>query len=125
MDSVRSLHRVISSVGLQSASGKALAQIDEYIAAHDVRGMLPLAQAASDVLDGGVVLCQMDDLRRRRLLRVVPYSPSMRVSDIGADDECGHGGGYTFALTALAIRRFWPSRILAEALRKPAASSNV
>jgi len=86
--------------------------IGRYIERNDVRGV-GLPHAASDVLDGLVVRCEVNDLVRRKLLRIV----NLDGVAAGPDELCGSkpwfGTNWTVELTQRAIEMYWPDRAIA------------
>jgi len=82
-----------------------LLAIDDYVRRYNLRGKR-LADAASDVCDGGYTRAELEPLVRRRLLSIDRYCESRGYFP---DDElCGRS--FTVRLTERAMRRIWPAR---------------
>lgn len=79
-----------------------LSRIGAYIREYDCRGRF-LCHAASDVLDGAVYRSEIDELIRKRLIRVIH-------DGAGLPDDPLCGGEWTVHLTERAIKLFWPKR---------------
>lgn len=92
-------------------SVRLLAEIDNYIRSYNIRGE-SLTWAASDVLDGAVFNHEIEDLIRRRYLRVVREWRSP------CRDHCGDS--WTVRLSARAMRLFWPARMIPQTSTEPA-----
>jgi hypothetical protein len=84
-----------------------LSRVDEYIVRYDLNGPR-LSDAASDVLDGLVSRCEIDELVRKKILSIVRYEPVNKYSQSNFDTDCGRT--WTVVLTKRAISKLWPSR---------------
>lgn len=99
----------MAKIEMSTESLNLIKAIGHFIEQHDIRGA-ELPNAASDVLDGAVVRCEVEDLVRRKLLRIV------NLDGIAADPDelCGSkpwfGTNWTVELTQRAIQVLWPER---------------
>lgn len=99
----------MAKLEMSTESLNLIKRIDHYIEQHDIRGA-DLPHAASDVLDGLVVRCEVEDLVRRKLLRIV----NLDGVAAGLDELCGSkpwwGTNWTVELTQRAVQVLWPAR---------------
>ena len=86
-----------------------LAKVDEHIRMFDMRGVDSLKHAASDALDGAVYASELDDLRRRGLIRIVR---DHRYADLS--QLAGFAGAWSAQLTERAMCFLWPDRLEAK-----------
>ena len=82
--------------------------LDQHISENSLRGSTMLREAASDVFDGGVYLIDVDELRRRRWIRIVPVSNGHDATADRREQLCGTS--WTAELTERAVLKFWSDR---------------
>ena len=93
----------VNKLRMSARAARIMANVDHYIRQYDIKGNR-LSDAASDELDGAVTRDEVDELVRRRLLRIVKF-----------DNKCGQseacGSNWTVAQTDRAMTKLWPERM--------------
>lgn len=98
---------------IKATSARWLDEIDQIIRRYNIRGRDGLAFAASDALSGLAYRKEVDDLVRRRLLRVEKFPDEYaRIDPAGSGIKHGLcGRGWDVLLTERAMRALWPTRL--------------
>lgn len=87
---------------------KLLQELHEYITQYDLKGQSLVHNAASDVFDGAVGYSKLEELHKKRWLRIVKLKDDF-ITGGHWDNSCG--SNWTVELTDIAIKRFWPERL--------------
>lgn len=106
--------KIAPRLRIGAASARWIDDMDRHVRACDIRGPIDsFRDVAADPIDGHASRSDLDDLIRRRLLRVVHY---------GFDDSMGRdpcrdmqpdtcGSSWTVEPTPKLIRALWPDRL--------------
>ena len=85
-----------------------LREIDAFVRELDLTGSSLREHAGGDALDGRATRAELDDLIRRRLLKVVPMPEEKPECPPEIRDRCGTT--WSVDVTERAVRAFWPDR---------------
>jgi hypothetical protein len=99
---------------INASSAKWLDEMDRHVRTCDIRGPIDrFRDVAADPIDGAAYREDLDDLIRRRLLRVVPYDFDDSMGRDPYRDMCQRlcGSSWSVDPTPRLIRALWPDRL--------------